>query len=134
MSNRNTNESMLEMFLFETTQLIEQLEQLILSSDKENDYTSTSINEIFRITHTIKGSAAMMMYQSISALAHSIEDIFFYLRDEKPKQIDYKSLTDLILDSVDFIKVEIEKIRNNDIADGEATELIHSLKNYLWVI
>lgn len=131
MSNRNTNESMLEMFLFETTQLIEQLEQLILSSDKENDYTSTSINEIFRITHTIKGSAAMMMYQSISALAHSIEDIFFYLRDEKPKQIDYKSLTDLILDSVDFIKVEIEKIRNNDIADGEATELIHSLKNYL---
>lgn len=131
MSNRNTNESMLEMFLFETTQLIEQLEQLILSSDKENDYTNTSINEIFRITHTIKGSAAMMMYQSISALAHSIEDIFFYLRDEKPKQIDYKSLTDLILESVDFIKVELEKIRNNDIADGEATELIHSLKNYL---
>jgi two-component system chemotaxis sensor kinase CheA len=131
MSNQNTNEAMLEMFLFETSQLIEQLEQLILSSDKENYYSNTSINEIFRIMHTIKGSAAMMMYQSISALAHSIEDIFFYLRDEKPKEIDCSSLTDLILESVDFIKVELEKIRNNDKADGDARELINSLRNCL---
>jgi len=131
MSNQNTNEAMLEMFLFETSQLIEQLEQLILSSDKENYYSNTSINEIFRIMHTIKGSAAMMMYQSISTLAHSIEDIFFYLRDEKPKEIDCSSLTDLILESVDFIKVELEKIRNNDKADGDARELINSLRNCL---
>ena len=131
MSNQNTNEAMLEMFLFETSQLIEQLEQLILSSDKENYYSNTSINEIFRIMHTIKGSAAMMMYQSISALAHSIEDIFFYLRDEKPKEIDCSSLTDLILESVDFIKAELEKIRNNDKADGDARELINSLRNCL---
>ena len=39
--------------------------------------------------------------------------------------------TDLILESVDFIKVELEKIRNNDKADGDARELINSLRNCL---
>jgi len=37
--------------------------------------------------HTIKGSAAMMLFDDISKLAHSIEDLFFYLREEKPEML-----------------------------------------------
>ncbi|NLP00425.1 MAG: hypothetical protein GX386_09070, partial [Clostridiaceae bacterium] len=56
MTDNYANEPMMEMFLFETSQLIEQLEQQILSSEKSNNYTEDAINEIFRIMHTIKGS------------------------------------------------------------------------------
>ncbi|HCR39329.1 MAG TPA: chemotaxis protein CheA, partial [Lachnospiraceae bacterium] len=73
-------------FLFESSQLIEQLEQAILSSDKDNCYTGAAINEIFRIMHTIKGSAAMMTFNEISELAHTVEDLFFYIREEKPQR------------------------------------------------
>ena len=131
MPKHNTNDAMMEMFIFETSQQVELLEQSILTSDEENCYTETAINEIFRIMHTIKGSSSMMMFHGIADLAHTIEDLFFYLREEKPKQIDCGSLTDLILDSVDFIKVEVMKIKNNDEVDGDSSKLIETLKQFL---
>jgi len=122
---------MLDLFVFETTQLIEQLETFILSSEKSSCYTPDAINEIFRIMHTIKGSAAMMMFDNISSLAHAIEDLFHYLREEKPQNVDCSALSDLMFESVDFIKVEIEKIKNGDDADGEVSTLIDNTKAFL---
>lgn len=131
MSEYYTNEPMLDMFIFETSQLLEQLEQIILESEKEGAVSEVSINEIFRIMHTIKGSAAMMMFQDISSLAHTIEDLFYFLREEKPAQVDYGELSDLILRGGDFIRIEIEKIKNNDEADGNASALIEEFNRYL---
>ena len=131
MTDFNTNDTMVEMFLFETAQLLEQLEQVILSSDMNNYYSEENINEVFRIMHTIKGSSAMMMYNEISVLSHAIEDLFFYLREENPEQNFCSSLNDLILDCVDFIKVELEKIRNHDDVDGDATNLVNKIKDFL---
>jgi two-component system chemotaxis sensor kinase CheA len=126
-----SSESMLEMFIFETTQLIEQLEELIMSGEKCSGFTEPEINEIFRIMHTIKGSAAMMMYENISSLAHSIEDLFFFIREQKPQNIDCSALSDLVLESMDFIRVEIEKIKNGDEADGVVTYLNENIKDFL---
>lgn len=134
MSDQYTNEPMLDMFLFETSQLIEQLEQSILNSEKSSCYTKEAINEIFRIMHTIKGSSAMMMFNNISTLAHSIEDLFFYLREDHPQIVDYCVLSDLILESVDFIKAEMEKIKNGDNTDGNASELVDKLKGFLLIL
>lgn len=128
MSNRYVNEPMLDLFIFESMQLIEQMELLIISNEKSSSYASDAINEIFRIMHTIKGSSAMMLYNNISTLAHSIEDLFFVLREDKPQNVDYSELSDLVLEGLDFIKVEIVKIRNGDEADGDASELIKSLR------
>lgn len=121
MSENFINEPLLDMFLFETTQLIEQLEQSVLSSEKEsNFFTQETINEIFRIMHTIKGSSAMMMFNNISTLAHSMEDIFYFIREKKPYIIDFSALSDLVLDGVDFIKNEINKIKIGVTADGDS--------------
>ncbi len=128
MSNQYINEPMLDLFIFESMQLIEQMEVLILANEKSSSYASDAINEIFRIMHTIKGSSAMMLYNNISTLAHSMEDLFFVLREDKPQNVDYSELSDLVLEGLDFIKVEIAKIRNGDEADGDATELIKSLR------
>ncbi|MBE3101780.1 MAG: chemotaxis protein CheA, partial [Firmicutes bacterium] len=119
---------------FETNQLIEQLEQSILSSEQSSCYTQPAINEIFRIMHTIKGSSAMMMFENIASLTHSVEDLFYYLREEKPQNVDCSALSDLILEGVDFIKVEIEKIKNGDDADGDACPLIDNIKEFLLIL
>lgn len=131
MADFNSNDAMLDMYLFETAQLLEQLEQIILQSDSDYCYSEETINEIFRIMHTIKGSSAMMMYDEISDLTHTIEDLFFYLRQEKNKHYDCSSLNDIILDTIDFIKAELEKIRNGNPIDGKATELKERIRNYL---
>ncbi|MDR1913567.1 MAG: Hpt domain-containing protein, partial [Clostridiales bacterium] len=122
-------ESMSEMFTFEMGQLIEQLEQHIIQS--ESGYTMGQINEIFRIMHTIKGSAAMMLYDSISNTAHAMEDLFFYLREESPQNVDYPLLTDMILAGMDFIKEELTKVENKLAVDGDGTSIIADIKAYL---
>ena len=69
------HEPMVEVFIYETRQFLEQLEQMALTSEQEGSFTPEDVNEIFRAMHTIKGSAAMMMLDEISKLAHAVEDI-----------------------------------------------------------
>lgn len=85
MTDNMEREPMLELFIFETYQLIDQLEQALLDFEKGNKLED-SINEIFRIMHTIKGSAAMMLYDNISTLAHSMEDLFFLFARGKTRE------------------------------------------------
>lgn len=131
MSNQYSNEPMLDMFIFETNQLITNLEQIILESEKGSCFSVDAIREIFRIMHTIKGSAAMMMFTNISTLAHAMEDVFYYLREDNPKVVDCLTLSDLVLESIDFIKIQIEKIKDNEDDGEDATKLIESLQEFL---
>jgi len=130
-TEKYSNELILEMYIFETTQQLEQLEQAIIACEKSNAYSQDAINEIFRFMHTIKGSSAMMLFNNVSSLAHSIEDLFYYLREQKPQNVDYSTLSDLVLESVDFIKIEVEKIKSGSESDGEAQSLIEKLKKFL---
>ncbi len=124
-----SRESMLDMFIYEMNQLVEQLEQLIIQG--EQGYSMDDINEIFRIMHTIKGSAAMMLYDNVSKTAHSAEDLFFFLREENPQDVDYSTLTDLVLECVDFIKNELAKIEASEASDGNPTDIITRVKAFL---
>ncbi|WP_160683473.1 chemotaxis protein CheA [Clostridium sp. C2-6-12] len=130
MSENMGNESMLDMYIFETNQLIEKLEQLVIHGEKENGFAD-SINEIFRIMHTVKGSSAMMLFNNIAELSHSVEDLFFYIREKKPENVDNNILSDIVLDAIDFIKNEIEKIQNGDSPDGDASDKTIEIKEFL---
>lgn len=126
-----TNEPILEVFIFETNQLLEQLEQIIICSEKTNSFSSNEVNEIFRIMHTIKGSSSMMMYNNISNLTHSIEDVFYFIRETSPSSINFPKLTDLVLKGADFVKTELAKIQEGTEPDDNSEELTRELKNYL---
>jgi len=131
MSDQYTSGPLLDMFIFETNQLLEQLEACILDTEQTGSYSQDAINEIFRIMHTIKGSSTMMRYDNISALAHSMEDLFYFLREEKPKEVHASTLSDLLLEDVDFIKAQIIKIKAGSTSDSDASKLINNNRNYL---
>lgn len=126
-----SHDPMMEMFIFETAQLLEQLEEIIINSEKSNSYSAHNINEIFRIMHTIKGSSAMMLYNNISTLAHSMEDLFFFLRETKPSSVNFSELTDLILKGADFIKTELVKIEEGMEANTDSGFLIDEISKFL---
>lgn len=48
----------------------------------------------------------MKLINSISTLAHSIEDLFYFLCEEKPHNVDCSDLSDLVLEGADFIKAD----------------------------
>ena len=56
-------DSMLDMFLYESEQLLETLDSTVLEKKDEECFDEESINEIFRVMHTIKGSSGIMMYE-----------------------------------------------------------------------
>lgn len=124
-------DQMLDMFIFESNQLIEQLEEIMLDTEKEGDLNTDNINEIFRIMHTIKGSSAMMEYNHISKLAHSVEDLFYYIRENKPTNIDISKICDLVLAASDFIKTEVGKVDDGNESNGDETEIEARIKQYL---
>lgn len=128
------SKSMQDVFIYETTQNIEQLETAILTSEKAGSFTPQAVNEIFRVMHTIKGSSAMMMYNNISSLSHAIEDLFYLIREEKPENIECALISDLVLEGVDFIKLEMEKVKNSDNLDGDPSELIEKIRGFLFSI
>jgi two-component system chemotaxis sensor kinase CheA len=130
MKDFTSNEPMMDIFIFETAELIEQLEQLVLDGEKVSSL-EPHINEIFRIMHTIKGSSAMMLLNNISSLAHSIEDVFYFLRENAPHNVNYSILIDIILECIDFIKNEINKIKAGKASYGDPTKQIITIKELL---
>ncbi len=122
---------MLDMFIFETNQLIDQLEEILLNVEKNNDLSADSINEIFRIMHTIKGTAAMMMFENIAAAAHSMEDLFYYIREKRLTIPNLSGVCDLVLEASDYIKEEISKIQDGLEDRGSEKALTTKLNNYL---
>lgn len=126
-----TREPMLDMFVFETNEMIEQLQQIMMESEKTKEIGQNAINEIFRIMHTIKGSSGMMMFDNISHLAHSIEDMFYFIRENKIEKIDFTSLADLVLEGGDLIREETESIDEGNEAETDFTDFIGKVNDYL---
>lgn len=131
MNNSFIDETMLEAYVYESSQIIDSLEQLMISSENDGVFSDENINEIFRFMHTIKGSSAMMMFNDISTLAHRMEDIFFLLRENKKVEYDFTRLVDVILESIDFFKLELLKIKDCGTPDGDNSELLEKVSNYL---
>ena len=123
-------DSMLDFFIFETTELLSQLENIILNGEKES-ITGVQIDEIFRIVHTIKGSASMMNFEDIASLSHLLEDAFYYLREKRPKIVDYSALTDIVLRSTDFIKNDLNKIQAGSNPDSDVSAVVHEIKEFI---
>lgn len=109
-------DSMLEVFIHETNEMLEQLDEILLDSERAKSITDENINSIFRITHTIKGSAAMMSFNTISSLAHTVEDIFYLLREDPSKlSIVFDSIFDLVFQASDFFKRELESLQSGEV-------------------
>lgn len=127
-------EGMLDTYLYENQQLLEKLQDIVLEQKDSSCFDEDSINEIFRIMHTIKGSSGIMMFDDITAVSHKLEDIFFYLRESHPDNIPHVDLVEHVLEVGDFITNEMEKIRNGDTPDGDSSEIIAELDKFLNMI
>lgn len=131
MAEEFSTDGMLDMYLFENGQLLERLQEIVLEQRDAECFDDDSINEIFRTMHTIKGSSGIMMFDDITAVAHKLEDIFFYLRELHPGNVPHIELVEHVLEVADFITSEMDKIEAGSSADGDSSEIISSLDKFL---
>jgi len=130
----NNFDSVLDMFLYEANTLLEQLDEILLKVEEDREFNTDCINEIFRIMHTIKGSAAMMQFNSIMTISHRIEDLFYYIRENGLQNQFTEDLINLVFKCTDFIKSEILKIQDEKPLTENISEYEIEIKELLDIV
>lgn len=124
------DEALNQVYIDQTSRFLQKLEAMI-ERNHINGYSHNDINESLRIMHTIKGSSEIMLYHELSNLAHSIEDLLSYFREHEGTDKEYKVLSFQLINSIFFIRTELEKIKNGKAADGQAKYLIKNHQDIL---
>ncbi len=130
----NNFDSVLDMYLFEANSLLEQLDDILLRAESEQAFDKECIDEIFRIMHTIKGSSAMMQFNSIMTISHKVEDLFYYIRENGILQKYNEQLVNLVFKFTDFIKGEIAKIEAGQELEQNLEPFEAEILNFLNII
>ena len=127
-------EGLLETYLFETNSLLDGLDELLINAEKIGDFSEDDVNEIFRSMHTIKGSSAMLEFNFLMEIAHHIEDLFFYIRENGIDSLDqaHKSeLFNLMFKSTEKLRSEIEKVENNEPLETNIDSFVAEINGLL---
>lgn len=128
----NGMDNMLEMYLFETNTLLEQLDEILLDAESADFFSVDQINEIFRIMHTVKGSSAMMQFNSIMTVAHRIEDMFFVIREKGEIEEQFsKVLFNLMFKASDFLKSQIALVEGGNSELDSSDDIVLEIETLL---
>ncbi len=103
-------QEILEDFLVEAFELIEQLDQNLVELETKPDDLNL-LNSIFRVAHTVKGSSSFLSFDVLTELTHHMEDVL-----NKARHGDLKitpSIMDVVLESIDMMKSLLYSIRDN---------------------
>lgn len=103
-------QEILEDFLVEAFELIEQLDQNLVELESNPDDLEL-LNSIFRVAHTIKGSSSFLNFDVLTGLTHHMEDVL-----NKARHGDLKltpEVMDVVLESIDLMKSLLHAIRDN---------------------
>jgi len=73
-------DKLLDIFLAEAQDLIVEIEKALLLLE-QNEHDLNAISAVFRAMHTLKGSAGMFGFESVSAITHHLENIYQDIRD-----------------------------------------------------
>ncbi len=120
---------LLDTFIFEVDELLENLDNILMRTEK-GELLEEDIAEIFRIMHTIKGSAAMMGLQNMSVLAHSMEDLFFIIRENPEVSYEKGSLYEILFTASDALKNEMGIITDESTQLTDFSALIQKIHAY----
>ncbi len=127
------NNDMMEAYLYEMNTQLEQLEEIVLAAENAGSFSQEDINEIFRIMHTIKGSSAMMEFNSLMTVSHKMEDLFFLIRDKGMDIVSEEikpELFDLIFKSIDFFRGEVSKLENDEPLTTSIDHFLNAINTF----
>ena len=119
-------------FISETRDLIQGISEKLLEVEKNEDPAET-LNELFRLVHTLKGNTGLFEFPDLTRILHAGEDVMSEKR-ESPSQWDHE-LTDLLFETLDYISQFCDNLEETDgepVSDALlAQELEKKLRQHL---
>ncbi len=110
-----------QLFLSEAQEILNALNNLLVDLEK-NPRDSGLLNDLFRMSHTLKSMAQTMEYGDIARLTHTIEDTFTLL---KSGELKVKTDTvDLLFKSLDTLNELVEEVKKGELKNVDTAPLI----------
>lgn len=121
-------QEILEDFLIEAFEMIEQLDQDLIELE-HNPNDLDLLNRIFRVAHTIKGSSSFLNFDVLTNLTHNMEDVLNKARRDELKITP--DVMDVVLESIDMMKGLLNAIRDTgtDKTDIDITDVVKRLQS-----
>jgi two-component system chemotaxis sensor kinase CheA len=101
----------LPMFMAEAREHLQELNLAVVRVEETPDDRET-VDEIFRIAHSLKGMSATMGFEGMASLTHNMEDVFDLLKQRRGG-LD-RAAIDVLLECLDALEAAVDAIE----ADG----------------
>jgi two-component system chemotaxis sensor kinase CheA len=121
-------EEYLPMFLAESREHLEHLNLAVVRIEEQPDDKET-VDEIFRIAHSLKGMSATMGFAGIAALTHKMEDVFELLR-QRTGGLE-RRVIDVVLACLDALEGAVEAIDETGAEKLAAEPLLERLDSLI---
>ncbi len=115
----------LPMFIAESREHLEGLGLAVVRIEERPDDRAT-IDEIFRIAHSLKGMSATMGYDAIAQLTHAMEDVFELLRRRRDGL--GRDAVDVLLACIDALEAAVDRIDAGGAEDLDPATLVDRLR------
>ncbi len=115
----------MDIFKAEADELFLKLQHGLLSLEKNPDQPAL-IEEVFRVAHTLKGSARMMGLLDIQEVAHHVEDLFD--RVKKRELVLTPHITDRALAAIDTMSGIVSATLHGEPGAVNITETVQALQ------
>ncbi|GAB4268965.1 chemotaxis protein CheW [Thermincola ferriacetica] len=124
--NLDASPEELKLFLEEAEEHMQTLEDDLVRLEKEAD-NEELLQEIFRASHTLKGSSATIGHKRMAELTHAMENVLDKLR--KNQLTVNSSIVDVLFECLDRLRVLKEEIVNDEESDIDLTGILDKLAN-----
>jgi two-component system, chemotaxis family, sensor kinase CheA len=114
------------MFVAETREHLEQLNLAIVRLEEDPKDRGT-VEEIFRIAHSLKGMSATMGFSRIAELTHEMEDVFELLR-QRTNGLPVEAI-DTVFACLDALSASVESIETEGEEGLEPSPLVTRLRS-----
>ncbi|MBP2026420.1 two-component system chemotaxis sensor kinase CheA [Acetoanaerobium pronyense] len=102
-------EQYVDIFIDESKEHLQSLNQCLLNFEENRENLET-VNEIFRIAHTLKGMSATMGFEVIASLTHKMENILDGIRGQK--LYAEQEIVDILFEGLDILEEQIKAIES----------------------
>lgn len=118
----------LDVFLEECKEHLVNLNERLLELEK-NPQDLSSLNEIFRAAHTLKGMSSTMGFNDMAVLTHHMEDVLSFLKEGVIKV--EVPIIDVLFDCLDRLQMMVGNIQQGQPAvdNTDLIEKLESIKN-----
>lgn len=121
MSDVSERNKYLPAFLDDTEGCIFHFNEILLSFEKDL-FNPDQMNELFRLAHTIKGSAGVIKCKGIETVAHRIEDLLEDLR-EKGTKPPAKAMS-FLFKGIDWIKSAVDALQKGTFQESDLSAFL----------